>query len=191
MGLARRTNDVLYVAGGGSNNIVMFDTSGAFLGTLSHADLTGPQGIAFDDNGHFFSSSFYLNTVVEFDENNAYVRTITDGGLQVPRSIAFLPSDAPSSVDAGDLPASFALLQNYPNPFNPGTTISYRLASGSRVVLRVFDLLGQEVALLVNNTQPPGTYSIAWYPEGLASGVYLYRLDAGGGSTTRSMMLLR
>lgn len=89
MGIARDTEDVLYVAGGGSNNIVKFDTSRTYLGEIVHEYLAGPQGVAFDKNGHLFSSSYYRNHIVEFDIEGKYLWTIADGGLQTPRSIAF------------------------------------------------------------------------------------------------------
>jgi len=97
MGIARDNSDVLYVAGGGSNNIVMFDTGGNYLGELSHADLTGPQGVAFDGRGHLFATSLFQDDVVEFDANGSYSQTITQGQLHFPRSIAFVPVPEPSS----------------------------------------------------------------------------------------------
>ena len=109
--------------------------------------------------------------------------------------------------DATDgLPGAFALRQNYPNPFNPETIIEYSLAgtgtpgSGvNKVTLVVFDLLGREVASLVDGVQSPGTYQVRFAPSSLAGGVYLYRLDvrplSGGGpgsySETKSLILLR
>ena len=73
----------------GRHNICRFDTSGNYLGQFSHPDLTGPQGIAFDERGHLFSSSFYQHKLVEFDASLNYVQTVTAGALQVPRSVAF------------------------------------------------------------------------------------------------------
>ena len=89
---------MLYVAGGTSHNIVMFDTDGGYLGELTHPDLTGPQGLAFDDQGHLFSSSFFQNNIVQFAADGSYLRTITEGALSVPRSIAFVPVPEPSTV---------------------------------------------------------------------------------------------
>jgi hypothetical protein len=95
----------------------------------------------------------------------------------------------------GDVPVrpeAFALMQNYPNPFNPTTKIGYRVPGlGSRVKLSVFDLLGREVAVLVNETKAPGDYEVRFDASGLASGVYLARLQAGGVNLVRSMILLR
>lgn len=99
MGIARDTSDIFYVSGGSSHDIVKFDTDGNDLGELTHPDLTGPQGVAFDDRGHLFSSSFYQDGVVEFDANGNYVQTITEGNLNVPRSIAFAPRSSVGDLD--------------------------------------------------------------------------------------------
>jgi hypothetical protein len=80
--------------------------------------------------------------------------------------------------------------QNYPNPFNPVTTIQYRIAKTQLVSLRVFDLLGRDVATLVNEVKEPGTYSVQWDATGLATGVYLYQLRTGNFADTRRLVLL-
>jgi hypothetical protein len=95
-----------------------------------------------------------------------------------------------------DLPRSFALSQNYPNPFNPSTTIEYSLPVRSKVTLSVFNILGQQVTTLVDEEQPAGTHAVPWdgtsdSGNGVASGVYLYRIKAGGFSDTRKMILLK
>lgn len=76
-----------------------------------------------------------------------------------------------------NIPKEFSLSQNYPNPFNPETAISYQLSAFSFVSLKVFDVLGREVATLVNEEKPAGTYTINFNAEGLSSGVYFYRLQ--------------
>ena len=96
------------------------------------------------------------------------------------------------------MPSTFGLEQNYPNPFNPTTTIGYTIAGTGhevlgtgRVKLAVYDLLGREVALLVNESKSPGDYSLQFDGSTLGSGVYYYRLEAGGSVATRSMVLLK
>jgi hypothetical protein len=90
-----------------------------------------------------------------------------------------------------DLPTHFSLGQNYPNPFNPTTTISFGLASKSFVSLRVFNVLGREVSILVSEELPAGTYSQNWNAAGLASGVYFYCLQTGSFTDTKKLLLLR
>jgi hypothetical protein len=94
--------------------------------------------------------------------------------------------------EPGDaIPAAFRLEQNYPNPFNPNTGIRFQVSGVSHVDLRVFDLLGREVAVLANEVKQPGTYQASWNAAGMASGVYFYRLVAGSFVETKRMLLLK
>ncbi len=93
-------------------------------------------------------------------------------------------------VEAG-MPRTFELGQNYPNPFNPSTVISYQLPVASEVSLKVYDVLGREVATLANGRQEAGRYSVSFNASGFASGVYFYRLQAGQFVQTRKMMLVK
>ncbi|MBN2012492.1 T9SS type A sorting domain-containing protein [candidate division KSB1 bacterium] len=83
----------------------------------------------------------------------------------------------------------FRLDQNFPNPFNPETTISYHLPSSGYVVVKIFNLRGQEVATLVNGIQDAGDYSIQWHPENLPSGPYFYQMKSGVFSATRKLLV--
>jgi len=74
------------------------------------------------------------------------------------------------------------MYQNYPNPFNPATTVGFRIQSSEFVTLRVYDLLGREVAALMNEVKEPGIYTVQWDATGIASGAYLYRLTASTSS---------
>jgi len=94
--------------------------------------------------------------------------------------------------NSGDgIPLGFSLGQNYPNPFNPSTIIHYQLSTDSYVSLVVYDLLGREVAVLVNENKAPGTYQVHFDGRNLASGVYCYRLDAGDFVAFKRMVLIR
>ena len=88
-------------------------------------------------------------------------------------------------------PRDFHLSQNYPNPFNPSTAISYELSAAGLVSLKVFDILGREVATLVNEQKQAGTYSTTWDASHLSGGVYLYRLQAGDFTETKRLVLLK
>lgn len=93
--------------------------------------------------------------------------------------------------DPTDLPTQFDLLPNFPNPFNPSTTVRYALPRQSKVTLKVFDVLGKEVATLVDEVQEPGYKEMKWEASNLPSGVYYYRLRAGEFIATKQMMLIR
>jgi serine protease len=96
------------------------------------------------------------------------------------------------SVPGGSgVPSHYALLQNYPNPFNPTTTIQFSIVNSQYTILKVYDVLGREVATLVNEMRQPGTYSVPFDARNLASGVYMYRLEAGSFIQTRKLLLLR
>jgi hypothetical protein len=86
---------------------------------------------------------------------------------------------------------TFTIYQNYPNPFNPSTTIGFNLPKTSEVTLKVFNILGEEVATLVSDRLSTGLYSYEWDASKLASGVYLYRLETEGFVQTRKMILMR
>ena len=88
-------------------------------------------------------------------------------------------------------PLVFALAQNYPNPFNPSTRIEYSIPSQSKVVLKVYNLVGQEVATLVNDVLPAGVHSVRFDANKLATGFYVYRLSAGDFTSVKKMLLLK
>jgi photosystem II stability/assembly factor-like uncharacterized protein len=88
-------------------------------------------------------------------------------------------------------PETFSLHQNYPNPFNPTTRIQYSVISIQHVTLKLYDVLGREVATLVNESKDPGTYTATWDATGMGSGVYFYRLMAGSFVETKKLILLR
>jgi hypothetical protein len=98
----------------------------------------------------------------------------------------------------GQLPLRLVLEQNFPNPFNPATIIAFtvpavagRGSAGSHVRLGLYDLLGREVAVLVDETKAPGTHAVPFHAAGMASGQYVYRLTAGGTSASKIMTLVR
>lgn len=99
----------------------------------------------------------------------------------------------PTSLDlqVSSQPIEYELAQNYPNPFNPVTTINYSIPQRSNVVLKVYDILGNEVVTLVNQEKEQGFYTIDFNANNLASGLYLYRIQAGSFIETKKMILLK
>jgi hypothetical protein len=88
-------------------------------------------------------------------------------------------------------PDGYELRQNYPNPFNPVTTISFALPRSGRVSLKIYDPLGREIVTLVDEFTQPGHYEVQWRAEDSPSGVYFCRLQAGGFSEIKTLVLLR
>ncbi|MCZ6774902.1 MAG: T9SS type A sorting domain-containing protein, partial [Ignavibacteria bacterium] len=118
----------------------------------------------------------------------------TDGWAITARTILHTTTGGVTSVVSPltlDRPATFRLEQNYPNPFNPSTTIRYQLPKDVYVTLKVYNLLGQEVATLVNEEKGAGSYHVEFDGEGLASGMYLYRIQAGDFVDTKRLLLLK
>ena len=99
--------------------------------------------------------------------------------------------DVPTSVNQNPVVESFSLLQNYPNPFNPTTEIRYQIPEVSHVTLKVYDVLGREVATLVNEDLNSGSYAAKFNAVNIGSGVYFYKLQTGHFSSTRKMILAK
>ena len=93
--------------------------------------------------------------------------------------------------EGGQTPRAFSLAQNYPNPFNPSTTIRYTVGERTRVNLKVYNTLGQEVASLVDVVLSPGEYQAEFHAAKLSSGVYMYKLTADARTETRKMLLVK
>jgi hypothetical protein len=91
----------------------------------------------------------------------------------------------------GYVPEKHSLSQNYPNPFNPSTTIEFSLPQASHTTLRVYNMVGEEVATLVSEELNVGKYTTQWNASGVASGVYFYRLQVGDFVATKKLLLLR
>jgi hypothetical protein len=140
----------------------------------------------------FFSKS---GTTVEV---SAIDTTAPNSGIIGTDGVAWRSTGAVGVENEDKIPTEYSLSQNYPNPFNPSTTIKYTIPNitlcgveGSRVQLKVYDVLGNEVATLANEEKPVGTYEITWYAANLPSGIYFYKLQAGSSVETKKMILLK
>ena len=122
----------------------------------------------------------YDYVIVAKDKNNNYAEASN------PISVKVI-----TASEDTEGPQNFTLSQNYPNPFNPSTVISYQLPVSSEVSLRVFDMLGREVAVLVNGRMSAGTHKVTFNASNLSSGIYMYRIDAGSYTQIKQMMLIK
>jgi hypothetical protein len=111
--------------------------------------------------------------------------------VEYPTGIAVLGSSTATDVEESGMPVEFALKQNYPNPFNPSTTIAYTLPRPVHVSLSVYDILGRQVSLLVDEDKDAGGYEVKFDARGLASGVYIYRMQAGAFTEARGLVIAR
>ena len=152
----------------GAQGIVIHTTNGGTTWAVVGAGLTSN----FLTGVHFTSST------------NGYVSGNNKTLLKYTQSIGITPIP-------GTLPEDYALMQNYPNPFNPTTNIRLEVKKSERIVLKVYDLLGKEIATLVNQKLNPGSYELTFDAGNIPSGVYFYRLEAGDYMETRKMLLIK
>jgi hypothetical protein len=139
-----------------------------------------PLAISWDLKGQMLTASLLIGSE-EVQVSGKGSVTISDPRKSIALEIGGQPM----------LPKEFGLQQNYPNPFNPSTTIKYDLPVDSRVTLKVFNILGEEVVTLLDEPQKAGYRSITLNASNLASGVYFYRLRAGHFVASRKLLLLK
>jgi hypothetical protein len=121
------------------------------------------------------------------------IRTIPNSQTHTDELIAYKAS-AVTSVSGNavnQLPRNYSLSQNYPNPFNPTTNISYQLPASSFTTLKVYDLLGREIATLVNEQKSAGTHTATFNAAALSSGMYFYQIKAGSFTETKKLVILK
>jgi len=173
------------------------------LGYDTHSQIVQDENQIFVDNTngnfHLLPSSQPINigtslvsSVVGFDID----------GVSRPQGSGFdigaYEFTSTASVDEETLPNDFILFQNYPNPFNPSTTIKYTIPNvtlsgveGSRVILKIYDVIGNEIATLVNENKPAGNYEVSFDAKNFSSGTYFYKLQAGSFVETKKMLLIK
>lgn len=155
------------------------------------------QGLTVDKIKWFYDTDFLAFTYPLTEDLSYTNTTLKTAGLdgKPVGSLQWWPEyDYTTAVEANtpaEMPVSFVLEANYPNPFNPTTHIRYSVPEKSHVELRVFNVLGAEVATLVEKTQIAGNYSVSFDAKDLTSGVYFYQLKNGNQTITRKMTLLK
>ena len=127
---------------------------------------------------------------------NGKIKVFIPGGVSgviLPGLLAIQPDPCTITgvVNNSEVPKAYSLSQNYPNPFNPVTKISYEIPKSGLVTLKVYDILGKEIATLVNEVKNPGSFVVDFNGTSLSSGMYFYRLESGGFVSTKKMMLIK
>ncbi|MBT3606036.1 MAG: T9SS type A sorting domain-containing protein, partial [Candidatus Latescibacteria bacterium] len=174
------------------------ERSADLFGVLDHNKETGELYIASAvTQGNAVSGSGILGTLtfrlLDPNPQNADIN-IAQGILFNPAHEGFIATNLGDRFSL--IPTEFALEHNFPNPFNPETTLRYAIPDAGQVTLSIYNVLGQEVVRLVDAEQMPGFYAISWNGKNalgrtVASGVYLYRIQAGGFNQTHKMLLLK
>jgi hypothetical protein len=183
------TDTLVYQAGGTGQN---------FIGTI----FSDSAAISINEGSAPFTGTFRpinpLSHLNGMSMEGNWVLKIYDGvsgneGILKAWSINFGLSSQSVGIQeiSGEVPGEFNLLQNYPNPFNPNTSIKYIIDSRQFVNLKVYDLLGREVATLVNEEKLAGSYEVNFDASLLSSGVYFYNLQAGSFVETKKLVLLK
>jgi hypothetical protein len=162
------------------------DASGNFV-DYSVTDLDGSYLIGSVDAGSYTM----VSTLASFQsvQKTLSVDYSTNSTLNV--DISLTPNSTTGVNDKGTVVKGYELKQNYPNPFNPSTIISYQLPQNSFVTLKIYNVLGNEVATLVNEQQTAGNYNFNFKANNLASGIYIYKLTAGNFTSVRKLTLLK
>ncbi|NIT60960.1 MAG: T9SS type A sorting domain-containing protein [Aliifodinibius sp.] len=164
-------------------NLVLQDTTIATTATFtaSNSITAGPNfTIASSGDATFVTGgNIYFRPEILIIQSGM-LKTISDSTL-----VNIRPQEPPL------IPARFVLQQNYPNPFNPVTNIEFSVPNAEFVTLKIYNTLGQEVAKLISERLAAGEYKYEWDASGLASGVYLYRIEAGEYVETKKMILMR
>jgi len=205
------TNDGVFLStnnGSNWNAIGLQDTLVSALAASGTNLFAGTSNILGISGGIFLSlnnginwtevSSGLPNTgilALTISGTNLFAGTVSSGVWRRPLSQMITDVE----IQANEIPSQFILEQNYPNPFNPSTKIRYSVPQSSNVMIKVFDILGNEFETLVNEEKPAGSYEITWYAANLPSGIYFYQLRAGDPSTgsgqgfieTKKLVLLK
>jgi photosystem II stability/assembly factor-like uncharacterized protein len=134
------------------------------------------------------TSNSYAEQILYYDRANLYINN--HGYIYKMRIVYNMPVIGIENISS-EIPVSFSVSQNYPNPFNPVTNIQFSIPKLTDVKLIVYDALGREVKLLVDQQLNPGKYNVDWNAAGQPSGVYFYKISAGNFSVTKKMILIR
>ncbi|MDD5362480.1 MAG: T9SS type A sorting domain-containing protein [Ignavibacteria bacterium] len=166
------------------------------VNALQTAEGNVSQNLMSNDNSYsYISPNSYLD--LEFRDSVPYSGTITvrDYVLEVNGQVLVMGNKMLNRKITGKeqngIPDKFSLSQNYPNPFNPVTKINYGVPKQSLVSIKVYDLLGREVATLVNEAKNPGMYTVEFNGSNFASGIYFYRITAGTFTDVKRLVLIK
>jgi hypothetical protein len=173
----------------------VYDSANVIIYRNGVLQSTNPRSINMP-TGTGFRVGGYNNTLNslsgKMDEFRVYRRALDTAEISATWNTDIGGCTGPVGItNHNQTPLVYELKQNYPNPFNPATKIAYALPKSGSVKLVVFDVLGREVAVLVNEYKKSGTYEVDFDASRLSSGVYFYRINAGDFTDTKKMLLIK
>ncbi|HEY6436326.1 MAG TPA: T9SS type A sorting domain-containing protein, partial [Ignavibacteriaceae bacterium] len=176
-----------------------FNSTGTFVSNFI-TGLSQAEGVDFFPNGNILIGNGATHSVKMFDSSGIYLEdfiTNGSGGLITPNAVVIRVTNISSVPDDDNFlnEKSFKLEQNYPNPFNPTTNIRFRIADPGFVTLKVYNVIGKEIAILVNDELPAGehdvTFDASFVSGGFPSGVYFYQLKTNSLTETKKLVVLK
>jgi hypothetical protein len=177
---------IVYSTPPGSNGETVFHT--VFRRAYPNTD-----GVVIPTNSGTYNYTYNYKREAAWIDTSVYtvVFVQNDNNKEVMNSSisTYIPSGIGNINN--EIPAVYSLSQNYPNPFNPSTTINFSIPKSGYVTLKVFDLLGKEIATLANGNAPAGNYSVEFHSGNLASGIYLYKITSGNFSDTKKLIVTK
>ena len=203
-------NRLLLCSFGENIPILAISLEDSSVSVVANTSLKNCDGFTKDDYGNYYISSWATKSIYKFDSAFGNPPELFYSNSEAPADISYnnlediiaapimnqnrivYLSVSPESVESiSKIPQTFMLFQNYPNPFNPITKIIYQIPELSFVALKVYDVLGNEIATLVNEEEFAEEYEVEFNASELPSGVYFYQLKAGSFSLTKKMLFLK
>ncbi len=184
-----------------SNDLFIIDKTTGQATRVGNTGISGTTGIEFDADGKLYGIAGLgtdVGELMQIDTGSGAGTIIGSTGFASVTGLAIRGSVLVGidEIGHGAIPSQFRLYANFPNPFNPSTTIRYDLPAATRVILKIYNVVGQEVRTLVSENQAPGKYQVTWDGRdhsgaAVASGIYLFRIDAGTFGRTRKMLFVK
>ncbi len=168
----------------------VFSNTVTFADTLLSGGVIYKFGAQYPDAGIVIQSAPLDNSLGE-GQNFSFIIQAVDTTVVLFETWPSTGTPVGVKEVPGQLPTEYTLTQNYPNPFNPSTTIRYSIPAQSNVTLKVYNVLGMEAAVLVEQNQSAGQYEVSFDASSLASGIYFYTLETAGATISKKMMLMK
>jgi photosystem II stability/assembly factor-like uncharacterized protein len=179
------------IPGVGGYDVGFLDDRNGWISSAGQIFRTNDGGETWETQLDTVKNFSFKKIIILKKDKVAYVLGVNPGNNNATLLRADLSNITGVEENKQAIPEKYNLAQNYPNPFNPTTSIEYQVSRLEMVTLKIYDILGNEIATLVNETKLPGTYKVNFNGNQLASGVYIYRIQAGRFSNIKKLILMK